>query len=156
MESYPLVLRSVTFFEQSLYGDNQVNMRRWRWALVWRDWCPYKEFDSRGVHTMGRRHVKTKATSRWCSHKPRDVENYHTPPASRGEAWDRFWVTGLRENHACQCLHPVLPASRPVLYLYHHFKQHTASSTDEALNKCLENDWVQNPWPYYSFCTQES
>ena len=99
---------------------------------------------------------RPRPTSQWCSHKPRNVENYHTPPASRGEAWNRFWVTGLRENHACRCLHPVLPASRPVLCLYHHFKQHTASSTEEVLNKCLENDGVQNTWPYNSFCAQES
>lgn len=36
------------------------------------------------------------------------------------------------------------------------FKRDTAPSTGQALNKCLENDWVQNTWPYNSFCTQES
>ena len=97
---------------------------------------------------------RQRPTSRWCSHKARNVENYHTLPASKREAQNRLWVTGLRENHACRCLHPVLPASRPVLCLYHHFKQHTASSIEEALNKCLENDWVQNTWPYNSFCTR--
>ena len=99
---------------------------------------------------------RQRPTSRWYSHKARSVENYHTPPASRREAQNRLWVTGLRENHAYRHLHPVLPASRPVARLHHHFKRDTAPSTEEALNKYLENDGVQNSWPFNSFCPQGS